>query len=129
MLSTTLLALAVSVAGAQAEADRDELTSLLEKKRQALALAADMLEETLNCRMVPGTPGEPVPMFDGHVFFSLAHALVELAKVDVALAESDDQRVQILQELVEKMRKERVERTDTMLGADDSAMDLRLDRL
>ena len=104
MSPTIAMALTASIVLGQVQAKQDdELTVLLKKKREALALAADVMEH--GTLAVP-PPGSDLPIqFGSTDFFKLAYTLDELAKVDVALAASAVERVKILESLVTKMRK------------------------
>ena len=106
MLSSLALVLTTATLLNQAELQDDELTVLLKKKRDALALTADVLQEGLLAeRRQPTEPGQPPVQFGDLAFVKLAYTLTELANVDMELTESAAQRVKLLEKLVTKMRK------------------------
>ena len=106
MLSSLVLPLMAVTIISQAELQDDELSVLLKKKRDALALAADVLQEGLFAvRRQPTEPGQPPVQLGDLAFFKLAYTLTELAKVDMELTDSAAQRVKLLEKTVTKMRK------------------------
>ena len=129
MLSTTLLALAVSVAGAQAEADRDELTSLLKKKAKPWLWLQICWKRrsTVEWYRVPRANRSPcLTVMSFSVWLMRSSSWQRWMWPWPSLMTSV---CRYFKSWSRRCGKERVERTDTMLGADDSAMDLRLDRL
>ena len=106
MISSLTLVFAAATILSQAELNEDELTDLLQKKRHALTLAADVLLEGVLVDSQPAAmPQQPPAQFGEMTFFKLAYTLTELAKVDMQLTESAAEQIKLLEGLLAKMQK------------------------